>query len=186
MADLLLEEVGRALLLTVKDNINAVIDEVWTEMAVEDTEFYAALGQDEESTPLVYPVAFYLGHIPDILDHDVSGYPSVVAMCYDHGQNDSAFDQVEELSNGAFVEAFVVDSDASTVNRLAWRYAKALHRLLTTHKSLGEWPTIWELDGSPAVTVSQSIAKRVTEFGDDWTYLQGCRLEFTYKTPVEW
>lgn len=188
MADLLLEEVGRALVLSVKNNINDVIDSVWDDMAAQDTAFYAEMGQAVETTPKVYPVSFYLGHHPDILEHDVADYPNIVAMCYTHNPVAEVHgaDQIEVMNNTAFVEAFVVHADASTVNRLAWRYAKSLHRLITSHKDLDSWPSIWTMDRSPTVTVSQSFAKRVDEFSDEWVFLQGCRLEYAWRTPVAW
>jgi hypothetical protein len=188
MTDLLLEEVGRRLLLTVRENLNDHLDDVWNEMSMKDALFYAEMGQPMPDTPKRYPVNFYLGHHPEILDYPIDDYPNVTCMCYEHNPvgEFQGLDQIEELRNRAYVEAFVVHPDAETVNRLAWRYAKALHRVLTEHKSLDNYPTIWEMTRSPVVTVSSSVARRVSEWKDEWTYVQGCRLEYIYQTPQPW
>lgn len=189
MTKLLLEKVARSLDLTVRGNIEAVIDSVWTQMETEDAEYYTAISEAAPpETPKQYPVSYYLGHHPSILQHAVDDYPNVVVSCYEHDPADgfdidNELDQIEPLTNAAYVEAFVLHEDASTVNRIAWRYADALHRVITENRDLGEWPLIWSMIGTPHVEVSNSSARPVSEDTDEWTYIQGVRVEMIYRTP---
>lgn len=192
MTDLLLQTVARSLDLTIRENINAALDVVWAAEDAADAAYYASLNVTAPTTAEVYPVSYYIGHHPQILQYPVADYPNVVTMCYTEPNvggattTNSDLDQIEILLNSAYVEAFVVHSDADTVNRLAWRYAKALHKVITENKSLGEYPTIWEINGAPITEVSGSIGRLASEDSDEWTYVQGCRLEMLYRTPQPW
>lgn len=184
--DVVLEEVARDLLIVMKDNLNLAIDQVWTEMAMEDTVFYAALGTTVPETPKPYPVSFYLGHHPTILEHDVEDYPNITCVAYDHASvNDLGADQYEVVGNRAYVEAFVLHADESTVNRLAWRYAKALHRVIDQYKDLDD-RKIEPVTTSPDVQVSNAAARRGQQFTSDIVYIQGCRLEYVFRVPEVW
>lgn len=186
MTDVLLEEVARDLLVVMKENVNDAIDTVWTEMALEDAAFYATLGQGVPDTPKLYPVSFYLGHHPTILEHPITDYPNITAVSYEHSSvGDLGADQYEVTGSRAYVEAMVVHEDESTVNRLAWRYAKALHRVVAWYKTL-EDAKIEAINLSPEVMVSNAAARRVEEFRDDIIYIQGCRLEYVFRIAQPW
>ena len=166
MAELLMEEVGRALLLIVKGNVVDAIDDVWSEMETEDTVFYAALGESVPVTPKQYPSRYYLGHHPSILDRPVIDYPNVTVVSYrSRSIGDLAADQYEVVGHEAYVEAFVVHEDESTVNRMALRYAKALNRVVDQHRDLDE-VTIEPIFITPDAAISNAAARRVDQFSE--------------------
>ena len=175
-----------------RGSLEDVIDDVWSDMTAEDTAYYTAIGDTAPETPKLYPVSYYLGHHPAILQHPVDDYPNVVVSCYEHDPTagfdiDNELDQIEPLTNAAYVEAFVLHEDAATVNRLAWRYADALHRAITNSRDLGEWPVIWQMIGTPHVEVSNASARMISEDETDgWTYIQGIRAEMLFRTPQPW
>lgn len=185
MTDLVLEEVARDLLLVAKQNLNDAIDAVWQEMEDEDTDYYAALGESVPVTPKPYPVRFFLGHHPSVLDRPVADYPNITAVSYDSSPGNDTYDQVEVVSSRAYIEAFVVHADESTVNRLAWRYAKALHRILTQYKELAD-SRLEQITDAPRVLISNASARRIEEFKDDIVFIQGCRLESSFRSRDLW
>lgn len=184
--DLVLEEVARSLLLVMKGHLEDAVDSVWEQMETEDATFYGALGDDVPTTPKLYPAKFFLGHHPSILERPLTDYPNVTCVAYDHRSiGDLAADQYEVVGNRAYVEAFVVHEDESTVNRLAWRYAKALHRVIDTYKELDD-QMIEPIVTSPDVAISNAAARRVEEFREDIVYIQGCRLEYLFRVAETW
>lgn len=180
-----LEEVARAMLLTMKENLNDAIDTVWAEMEDEDTAYYAALGESVPTTPKLYPARFFLGHHPSILYRPPEDYPNVTAVSYRHRSVLDTTDQMEFAGNTAYVEAFLMHEDESTINRLAWRYAKAIHLVFAEHRELDD-REIWRTTWTPNIDISNADARRVEEFKEDITYIQGCRLEWEFRTPGAW
>jgi hypothetical protein len=183
--DLVLEDVARDLLLVMKENLNDVVDEVWAEMAIADAAYYAQLSQPVPVTPKPYPASFYLGHHPAILDHPLTDYPNVTTVSYEANSADDVGDQYEVTENRAYVEVFVVHKDESTINRLAWRYARAVTRVISRYKDLSDGQ-IEPIQGVPAVMVSNAAARRVDEFTDETIYIQGCRLEHLFRATTLW
>jgi hypothetical protein len=186
MLDIMLEEVARAALLVVKDNIEDALDAVWDDMAIEDAAYYAALGESVPFTPKPYPVRFYLGHHPSILERPSTDYPNITVVSHDHQSvDDFGADQYEVANNVAYIEAFVMHDDESTLNRIAWRYAKAIHRIVAQFKDLSD-SDVEPIDKTPDVSVSNAMARRVDEFKEDITFLQGCRLQYAFRTKGVW
>lgn len=184
--DVVLEEVARDLFVVMKDNINAAIDSVWAEKELEDAVFFAGLNSPVPPTPKPYPVSFYLGHHPAILEHPLSDYPNITVVSYDHSSaGDEAADQYEVVASRVYVELFTVHEDASTINRLAWRYAKALHRVIDQHKRLDD-SKIEAISATPDVAISNAAARRVEEFSNGIVYIQGCRLEYVFRVAEDW
>lgn len=185
MLDLQLEEISRAILLAVKENIEDAIDDVWAEMAVADAEFYAQLGEALPSTPKLYPVRYFIGHHPSMLYRPSADYPNIAAVAYRHRSANDDGDQYEIAVNTGYLEAFVVHPDESTVNRLTHRYAKALHRVVASLKGVGD-EEVEDISLTPNVELSNAAARREDEFKEDITYIQGCRLELNLRTMGTW
>jgi len=186
MLELRLEEIGRAALLTVRENINTAIDEVWTEMDAQDATYYAALGESALPVPKVYPTRYFLGSYPSVLERPPEDYPNIAVVSYRHRSAEDVGDQYEVVNNRLYVEAFVMHDDESTVNRLAYRYAKALHKVLAANRSLGDDNVIFGGEFSPDIDVSNAAVRRVEQFKEDLTYIQGCRLEWDLQTAGTW
>lgn len=185
MVDLRLEEVARDLLLVVKDNINEALDDVWDQMTAEDPAFYAALGESTPVTPLQYPTRFFMGHHPSILDRPSEDYPNITVVAYNARTIEEGYDQVEVTGNVAYAEAFLLHSDEATLNRMTQRYARALQRVLTSIKELSTSDTE-AIEEQPRVSVSNAAARRLDSFVEEIVFVQGCRLEATYRTRDSW
>lgn len=185
MLELRLEEVARSTLLAVKLNINAAIDDVWATMAAEDATFYAAMGEPVPATPKPYPARFFLGSYPSVLERPAVDYPNIAVVSYKHRSAEDAGDQYETANNTIYVEAFVMHEDEGTVNRLAWRYARALHQVLARYRTV-EDPDVFAADFTPAIDISNAAIRRKEQFSEDLTYIQGCRLEWDLKTVGTW
>lgn len=184
--ELRLEEIARAMLLTVRTNINAAIDEVWNEMSSEDATYYAALGESVPPIPKPYPTRFFLGSYPSVLERPPADYPNVAVVSYRHRSAEDAGDQYEMVNNRVYVEAFVMHADESTVNRLAYRYAKALHKVLAANRNVGDDSVVFGGEFSPDIDISNAAIRRVEQFKEDLTYIQGCRLEWDLQTAGTW
>lgn len=184
--ELRLEEIARATLLTIKDNLNVAIDEVWAEMVAEDATFYPAIGEPVPTTPKQYPARFFMGSYPSVLERPPEDYPNVAVVSYRHRSAEDAGDQFELVNNRLYVEAFVMHEDEGTVNRMANRYARALHKVLAANRSLGDSDVVFGGEFSPDIDISNAAIRRVEQFREDLTYIQGCRLEWDLQTAGTW
>lgn len=184
ISELLLEEVGRALLLQVKANLPQALIDVAAEKTPEDAAFFAALGQDVPPTELVMiPDAnWYEGHYPTLLDGPMSTFPNLTVMCYNEQPrpvgNAWDTDQGQVTSYSAYLELFCADPDMGTVNRKAKRYASALHRAVVQDLTLGGLMNPPE--NAPGAMVSNSSARYESQENNRLQYIQGCRVEYTF------
>lgn len=186
--DLILEEVSRAVILTVRQNLPEALEDIEGEMVASDAAYFAAIGiSPVPATPLPEPAVYMTGSYPDLLDRPIETFPVVTAVCYDHEpeRNPRGFDQLEVVTNGTTVEAWVIDPDAERVNRIAFRYAKAIHRVLVQNKDLGG--VVEDIYTAPEVTISNVAARRVSDFSEDIVYVQGVRVEYVFRAhPQPW
>lgn len=181
--DTTLEEVARQLLIVQMENLPQALQDVAAEMVIEDLDFYTLLGQSVPDTPLNPPVLWDIGHHPTVLDWELAKFPNVVAMCYQQRPTiTGATDQTVDMGNVAYVEAFVWHMDESTVNRIAWRYAKAIHRVVTQNPSLGGM--VKPIVGAPDADVSDVSARRVSDLTSEVVYVQGCRVSYQFLFPA--
>jgi hypothetical protein len=192
-ADIRLEEVAMALLITVKDQLPGNLAAVASEMATQDAEWTVELsdlisaGQITlPATPLDAPASYWPGDHPRLLDLDTTQYPCLIAMAYDHASDstDNAVDQIEELVNTAYVEMAVLDTDEVVCNRKAWRSAKALHRTILHDPTLGG--VVEEIKRSPNVSIGQVSARRATGNVDTVEFVQPLRLDYRFRVPEPW
>ena len=184
--DIQLEDVASSLDVLMRAHIEDAIDAVWDEMSAKDAVYYTAIGEPVPVTPKLYPSLFFLGHHPSILEREPEDYPNITVVSYDHRTaHDDDADQYESARNLAYVEAFVLHDDESTVNRLAWRYAKAMHRVVASFKELSD-SDIEPITFTPQTQISNAAARRVSQFTDEITYIQGCRLEYSFITKGLW
>jgi len=79
-----------------------------------------------------------------------------------------------------------VHEDEGTVNRLANRYAKALHKVLAEHRNMDADEIVFGGEFSPDIDVSNAAIRRVDQFKEDLVYIQGCRLEWDLQTAGIW
>jgi hypothetical protein len=187
VGDIQLEEVARALLLTLKNDLPTHLGEVADEMQAADVQYYTAeLGLPVPETPLPGPLQYLEGHYPSILDWDVSAFPVLTAMAYEHSLDPAGLDadQVEPMGSATYVELFASDTDEGTLSRRSWRYAKALHRCVARNPTLGG--VVEPITTTPDVFVSNAVTRRVSEFTDEVIYIQAARLEYTFRTPQPW
>lgn len=179
--DTTLEEVARRLLLIQVAGLPQALTDVATEMAIEDTAFYGAMGQPVPETPLAPPILWDVGHDPTVLDWELARFPNLVTMCYQQRPTVGT-DQTVDMGNVAYVEAFVWHMDASTINRIAWRYAKAIHRVVTQNPTLDG--LVKPIVGAPDTDVSDAVARRVSDLAPDVVYVQGCRVSYQFVVPT--
>jgi hypothetical protein len=194
--DTQLEEVARAMLLTLTTALPQALTDVAAVMADEDAVYYAALGEPVPDTPLPPPAKWFEGHHPSILERPVDEFPNVTCMAYNHrSANDLAADQYEPFAYPVYVEAAVMHTDESTINRVAWRYAKALHRAVLYNDTLrtalpqvgaDDSVVIQRASQSPDVAISNAAARRVSEFTDDVVFVQLVRLDTSYRLIQPW
>jgi hypothetical protein len=181
--DTTLEEVARRLLIVQMEDLPLALTEVAAEMVQDDADFYAVLGQPVPQTPLAPPVYWDTGHHPTILDWELAKFPNLVTMCYQQrptiaGGND----QVVDMGNVAYVEAFVWHMDESTVNRIAWRYAKAIHRVVTQNPTLDG--LVKPIVGAPDADVSDVSTRRISDLTSEFAYVQGVRVSYQFLFPA--
>lgn len=177
--DLQTEYAGRAVMLALRNGLNAQIDAVWADAVSEDATYFAALGEAVPVTPKLYPAIYFEGSFPSVLERPRDNYPNVAVVSYRHRSAQDAGDQYEIANNRIYVEAFVMHDDESTVNRMAQRYARAVHRTLV----LGGF---YEAEYTPDTDISNAAVRRVDQWTEDLTYIQGCRLEWDLKTVGTW
>lgn len=186
LGDLQLEEVAMALLIAIKDGLPDALDSVETEQNAKDAAWASAIGTSLPDVTLDHPVEYLPGHHPSMLDRDLSYFPSVVVMCYDHrsAPGDNQIDQIEQMANTAYVEMAFYDADETAINRKAWRYAKALHRAVARNPNLDG--AVEEIIASPSVMVSNASARRISFDTDDHVFIQMCRLEYEFRVAQPW
>jgi hypothetical protein len=186
ISDILLEEVGRALLLQIKGSLGQKLIDVAAEKIAEDAAFFAQLGQPVPETPLVMPPDpnWFEGHFPTLLEWDLSFFPNVTVMCYDESNQPAdpyQTDQGAVTGYTAYVELFCESQDVAQCNRMAKRYATALHRAVTDDATLGG--LVSPIDKPPAAQVSNSSARHASQEVNELHYVQGCRVEYVFTVP---
>ena len=178
--DLQTEYAGRRVTLALKTDLEDQIDAVWADSVSEDAAYFAALGVSPvPETPKLYPAIYFEGSFPSVLERPRDNYPNVAVVSYRHRSARDAGDQYEIANNRIYVEAFVMHDDEATVNRMAQRYARAVHRTLVLNH-------FYEADFTPDVDISNAAIRRVDQWTEDLTYIQGCRLEWDLKTVGTW
>lgn len=185
-ADIQLEQVAMALLISVKDQLAGHLSDVQSEMVAQDADWESALGQTLPVTVLDPPASYWPGDHPTLLDLATDQYPAVVVMAYDHSSDvvDNGVDQVEELANTAYVEVAVLDPDEVVCNRKAWRTATALHRTIVRDPTLGG--VVEEIKRSPTVAIGQLSARRASDEVDVVEFVQPIRLDYRFRVPEPW
>lgn len=189
--DTQLEEVSRAVGLMLRSKLPDALTAIAMVMDAEDAVFYAAISEAVPETPLEAPTLYMEGHHPSLLERPPTDFPNVVTMAYNHrSAGDTGADQYEPFTYPVYVEIGVLHTDESTINRIAWRYAKALHRAVIQNDTLSDFLTevgtdpsvvIARADQTPEIAVSNASARRVSEFADDVVFVQLVRLDTTYR-----
>jgi len=149
-------------------------------MVAEDAAFYAALGQAVPDTPLPVPQAYTVGSAPDLLAWPLDQFPVVTVMAYDHRPDpeDAGADQWDVYQMPAYIEAAVTGGmDVGLCNRIAWRYGRALNRVIAADPTLGG--QFIPFQQAPAVSVSNASARRVSDLVSDWAWVQLVHVDLT-------
>lgn len=186
MADVITESVQRQLLLMMHDSLAGHLSDVQTEMAAEDTTWYAAMGTTPKAAVLEPPKRYYPGFHPSILQAELTDMPLVAAFCYESvSAGDQGADHYEPITHTASIEAVVEDPDPEVVGMKAQRYAKAMHRVMLGDRLLGDIKAK-PLDHSPTVSISLMTTRRVSPDREEQTHVQACRLEYAYVIERAW
>lgn len=188
LADVVLEDVGNALAVTVKTELPQALVDVQAEQAAKEAGWAAVLGPFESPALLPEPATWFVGHHPSLLERVVDDYPVIVVMAYDHDtateQDPLSTDQTEVVNNRCYIEAAVAHPDLDIINRVAQRYAMAIHRAVVRGEDLGG--AVSPIDRTPHVAVGGANRRRVSAETDAITYVQLMRLEYTFKVPQQW
>lgn len=176
MSQVNLELVARQIHLNLLNNLPATLTQVSTEMQAHDTDYYGQLGVAVPSITLSPPATYSVGHDPLVLERPLDEFPLIGIMVF-HQLSLGGGDNYERLSNDSYIEAFVVSEDESKLNSIAWRYARAIHRVLMTYSPLDE--NIEVLDTEPEVDVSNIFTRRKSSVDNTTLFIQGVRFDFT-------
>jgi hypothetical protein len=180
--DLQLEEIERALLLTIKKLLPDNLAAVSAEYTAKDNEFFGEMAQvgDMPPTFLPEPVLYLAGHHPYVLERPLTDFPNVVANAYSHPESESDLDQIEEVLTAAYAEIACWDEDEATASRRAKRYAKAIHRCIIQDPTLGG--TVLRITGSPEISISNAAPATKDTLTNEVVFFQMARVEFTFAT----
>ncbi len=183
--DVQLEDVARAMDLVMREHLADAIDQVWADMIPLDEAYFAAINEEVPRTPKYHPVKFFLGHHPSILERPATDYPNVTTVAHQHRSAGDEGDQYEVVNNTIYSEAFLLYAEEDALDRMVQRYARAMHRVVSSFPQLSN-VEIEPIDQTPNVDVSVATARRLEEFKDDIVYVQGCRVEHTFRTAGLW
>lgn len=182
-----IEEVALALMESLQAHLSDTIDDVNTAAAARDAR-WAALSVDVAltgSVSIAEPVLWLPGHNPSILDRPVEQFPNIVVMAYDHrSAGDAASDHTEPSVYTAYAEVFCAVADETVSNRMAWRYAEALHAAVVLDETLGG--LVIPIDATPSVQVSNAAGRRLSPQVDDVIWIQGARVEYGFRIENPW
>lgn len=196
LADVQLEDVGMALAMTVKTQLPQALLDVQAEQSAKEAAWAAVLGPMPQLAALPEPASWFVGHHPSILDRPAEDFPCVVVMCYDHNSGTPAdpwsTDQTEVMAERCYVEAAVSlpitdlssDIEVALINRMATRYASAIHRSIVRGETLGG--IVQPIEQTPHVLLGGTNRRRVTVESDASMYVQASRLEYTFKRTQQW
>lgn len=182
-----IEEVALSLMEALQENLPSTLSAVNSDAAGRDAR-WAALSTDVALAPSVSiaePVLWLPGHNPSILDRPLEDFPNIVVMAYDHrSAGDDASDHTEPSVYTAYAEVFCAVADETVSNRMAWRYAEALHAAMVMDETLGG--LVIPIDATPAVMVSNAAGRRVSPTVDDVVWIQGARVEYGFRIENPW
>lgn len=186
LIDVQLEEIERGMMLALRANLPTALDQVAMEMTLKDAEYYAAIGVSPvPNTPIPMPAVFISGHDPLVLERPLEDFPNLAVVCYVHplsgfGQTEVEVDQGEFVLSTVYSEIFANSDDSQQLNRMSKRYAKGMHRAIQMDLTMGG--SVFKDQVSPEVDISNVVVTPKTDLDDEWTYFQGCRLQYTFKT----
>lgn len=176
MSDVRLEEVSRQVELTLRANLPQVLAQIASEMITKDAAYFAAIGESPVVTPLASPSRYFLGHDPLILDRPLEMFPVVTVMCHNHTPAVGG-DNYSRIANDCYIEAYVHSENEAICNRMAWRYGKAIHRIVTNSDDFG-LGSIESVDTEPVVDTSNAFTRRKSNTDNTTIYVQGTRISF--------
>lgn len=153
-------------------------------MAANDQAYYTAMGLAVPTTPLVAPVTYHENLLPDTHSKPLDQFPNVAVLTYRGESAEDQADQTEDALYDATIEAFVSSRDVDETARIANRYANALLAIIEDNPTLNGLTA--PLAYQPSITLSQAVARRESTTTDRVIYLQGCRIELTYRVTGVW
>lgn len=182
-----LEEVQRAALVQLFDNLNSEIAKMEEFFYQRDLDFFTRMGRDaSEVTRIeleqVAPENFYTGHVPSLIEAPITSYPNVAALCTlaTPAAGSESIDQGSAYRNVLYVEIMAKSEvDAQEANSRALRMAEAAHRCIMRDQTLGGIVNGFEGDpsGQPGDVF---VRKEKTGYGQRW-FWQGVRLEYAVR-----
>jgi hypothetical protein len=185
------EEIARAMLLQLVDDLPAAITAEAAAWASRDTALEAILQQGIDLPVAVEQIPtnrMYLGHRPSLIDASVDYYPNLAVMVDGSSQGvDAALDQVFSIRCTAFVEVMVkagpYDQEDKTgvgedlVNRRIQRTANAIVNVFNTgQRTLGG--LVEEIADPASVRISDVFVRREEKARGPRWFWQGARIDY--------
>ena len=179
-----LEQVQRAMLFQLMDNVNPALAEVAAWMA--DSDQVLATRQGADYTPTVIePIApqnFVEGHRPSLIDAPVESYPNcaVWAVRAEPTAESAAFDQISVHTDMIYVEVMVKSiASEEEVNRRIQRTVEAVNIAVMQDRTLGG--AVQPIESDPVAELSDVFTRKErTAYGAVW-FWQGARLEYAVR-----
>lgn len=179
-----LEEVQRAALLLLFDNLNAAIAERQQAMDASDAALALHLGRTYTQL-VIEPIApgnFYEGHRPSLIRAGVDKYPNISCWTVRTTMNaeSAASDHTSIYNDLLYVEVMVkAIEDEETANKRLTRTVEAVNNVISRNPSLGN--VVTGMSDDRTVSLSDLFTRRErTNYGPVW-YWQGARLEYVVR-----
>lgn len=179
-----LEQIQRAFLYQLMENVNGAIGEIENWMALSDEELANRRGVPFAPTLIerVDPQNFVEGHRPSLIDAPIDNYPNIAVWAVRGAPSpeSESLDQLSVYSDTIFVEILVKSQESEEeVNRRIQRTVEAVNIAIAQDRSLGGLVT--GLDGDPVVDLSDVFTRKErTSYGPHW-FWQGARLEYAVR-----
>jgi hypothetical protein len=185
-----LEDIQRAAIVQLFDNLNATLDEVEREWQIKDAEFYARMGRTD-ATPItverIDPQNFVTGHRPSLISAPIENYPNVAVWTVraTPAPESAQQDHAAIYTDTVFIEVMVKSSPEEgeeVVNSRIQRTAEAVNLVIEADPTLGGMVT--GLQADPTVELADVFTRKErTAYGDHW-FWQGARLEYAVRKEM--
>lgn len=182
-SDIFLEEISQRVLLILHEHMAGELLSVASDMVASDEEFYTAMGLEVPETTLLAPRTWLVGAHPPVLEQGIEGltFPSISSVCFRKGETTQGTggDQFDFIPHHGYVEAIVASQDFDEAGRIAKRYGKALHRIITDHKTLDGISEPLQI--TPDAQVSPTYPVGASNTGPGEIYLAFAKVEFVFE-----
>ena len=179
-----LEQIQRAILFMLQDNLNDAYGQVNDWMAASDELVAARYGNSYVPTTIepIEVANFYEGHRPSLIKASIDKYPNCAAwgVRAQPTGDSSQLDQLAIFRDLIYIEIMVKSNDdEEEVNRRMHRLVEAVNICVLSNQSLNG--VVHGLDLDPLVNISDVFTRKErTSYGPEW-FWQGARLEYAVR-----